>query len=80
MAWNEDSSSMVTGGNDNIVAVWDGRHPSTPVHRLALHTAAVKVQTFILHGKRKIIQKKCVHFLYDFFFNVQFNFFFNVER
>jgi cell division cycle protein 20 (cofactor of APC complex) len=33
---------LASGGNDNVVNVWDGRNPSTPRMTKNNHTAAVK--------------------------------------
>jgi len=41
MAWSASGRRLATGGNDNTVALWDGR-ATAPCHRLAEHSAAVK--------------------------------------
>lgn len=37
-----NSWSCFSGSNDNMVHLWDQRSPSTPVHTLNAHLAAVK--------------------------------------
>lgn len=37
---------MASGGNDNVVNVWDGRMTNSPKMSKTNHTAAVKVSTF----------------------------------
>ncbi|KAF2359045.1 WD40 repeat [Trinorchestia longiramus] len=41
MSWNNDGRMLASGGNDNVVNIWDGRSP-TALHRLSSHQAAVK--------------------------------------
>lgn len=43
LEWREDSALLASGGNDNIVKVWD-RRSDTPKMRKENHTAAVKVR------------------------------------
>ncbi|OIR58308.1 MAG: cell division cycle protein 20-like protein [Amphiamblys sp. WSBS2006] len=40
--WNRDETLFATGGNDNLVCVWDIRHPSKPLATLAEHRAGVR--------------------------------------
>ena len=40
LKWNEDGTELASGGNDNMVMVWDAA-ASTPKHQFA-HSAAVK--------------------------------------
>ena len=43
LAWNSNCRTLASGGNDNIVNIWDGRSP-TPLFSLPDHQAAVKVR------------------------------------
>ena len=42
-----DAQLLASGGNDNVVNVWDGRNPNTPKMTKANHTAAVKVAVWL---------------------------------
>jgi cell division cycle protein 20 (cofactor of APC complex) len=45
LKWSPDGSQLATGGNDNVLNIWDGVTTgaiSTPKFRLTQHTAAVK--------------------------------------
>ena len=46
LTWSPDNLHLASGGNDNIVNVWDLRHgPSVkPLHSFASHKAAIKVR------------------------------------
>ncbi|XP_018025327.1 cell division cycle protein 20 homolog [Hyalella azteca] len=41
LAWNSEGRLLASGGNDNIVNIWDARN-TTALHRLSNHQAAVK--------------------------------------
>lgn len=41
LAWNEDGSQLASGGNDNIVNIWNANE-SSPAFQLTEHFAAVK--------------------------------------
>lgn len=43
MQWSPDGSKLASGGNDNLVCVWDAANPAEPLHVLQGHKAAVKV-------------------------------------
>lgn len=44
LKWSPNGTQLASGGNDNIVCVWDNQHSSrwTPKHTFDHHTAAVK--------------------------------------
>ncbi|KAJ4462120.1 putative Kinesin heavy chain [Paratrimastix pyriformis] len=42
LGWNAESRMFATGGNDNLMQVWDDRRFDEPLHRVAEHRAAVK--------------------------------------
>ena len=47
LKWSPDGNQLASGGNDNVLNIWDGVHSSavaatTSRHRLTAHTAAVK--------------------------------------
>lgn len=44
LKWSADGRHLASGGNDNLVAVWDNNmsHETTPLHSFREHTAAVK--------------------------------------
>ncbi|KAJ2727023.1 substrate-specific activator of APC-dependent proteolysis [Coemansia sp. Benny D115] len=50
LRWSPDGSQLASGGNDNLLLVWDARYTPVsagrsfrrPLHRLSAHTAAVK--------------------------------------
>ena len=44
LKWSTDGRHLASGGNDNLVAVWDNNmnHESTPLHAFREHRAAVK--------------------------------------
>jgi cell division cycle protein 20 (cofactor of APC complex) len=45
LKWNNDGRHLASGGNDNLVAIWDNNtfsHETTPLHVFREHTAAVK--------------------------------------
>ena len=48
LEWSLDGKYLASGGNDNLVNIWDSSfHTSTsPLHSLTQHTAGVKVLTF----------------------------------
>jgi WD40 repeat protein len=47
LAWSHDGLTLASGGNDNLLNLWDARNVapeiSEPMHRLTQHQAAVKV-------------------------------------
>lgn len=49
LAWSHDGLTLASGGNDNLLNLWDARNVapeiSDPMHRLTQHQAAVKVTT-----------------------------------
>ena len=42
LEWRADGSQLATGGNDNLVSIWDARSLSTPKYQKTNHRAAVK--------------------------------------
>lgn len=41
ISWRSDGGQLATGGNDNVVNIWDAR-ANVPLHSKTAHTAAVK--------------------------------------
>ena len=50
LRWSHDSQYLASGGNDNKLLIWDSRS-TTPFHRYADHTAAVKAITWSPHQR-----------------------------
>ena len=42
LEWRSDGSQLATGGNDNLVSIWDARSLATPKFQKTNHRAAVK--------------------------------------
>lgn len=42
LEWRADGSQLATGGNDNLVSIWDARSLAAPKHQKTNHRAAVK--------------------------------------
>lgn len=42
LEWRVDGSQIATGGNDNLVSIWDARHLAVPKFAKTNHKAAVK--------------------------------------
>ena len=42
LEWRADGGQLATGGNDNLVTIWDARHLSAPKFQKTNHRAAVK--------------------------------------
>ncbi|KAF2862002.1 WD40 repeat-like protein [Piedraia hortae CBS 480.64] len=42
LEWRTDGAQLATGGNDNLVSIWDARQLSTPKFQKANHKAAIK--------------------------------------
>ena len=51
MAWNQDGIHLATGGNDNLVKVWDTRKMTHSLLTLKQHEAAIKVNDVSVIGK-----------------------------
>lgn len=48
LEWNSNDTSLASGGNDNVVFIWDARNSDTFLQRLTRHSAAVKVDMLSL--------------------------------
>ena len=44
LQWSPDGSKLASGGNDNLVCIWNAGNPSEPAQVLRGHQAAVKVR------------------------------------
>lgn len=42
LEWRADGAQLATGGNDNLVTIWDARHLSAPKFQKTNHKAAIK--------------------------------------
>lgn len=42
LEWRSDGAQLATGGNDNLVSIWDARSLAAPKHKKTNHRAAVK--------------------------------------
>ena len=42
LKWSPSGSQLASGGNDNVLNIWDGPTPQATSHRLTSHCAAVK--------------------------------------
>lgn len=43
LKWSPDGTKLASGGNDNLVCIWNASNPSEPAQVLRGHQAAVKV-------------------------------------
>ena len=43
LKWSPDGTKLASGGNDNLVCIWNANNPSEPSQVLRGHQAAVKV-------------------------------------
>ncbi len=55
MQWSPDGSRLASGGNDNLVCVWNASNPTEPFKVLRGHQAAVKVTYMHRFGIYKTI-------------------------
>lgn len=44
LQWSPDGSKLASGGNDNLVCIWNAGNPSEPAQVLGGHQSAVKVK------------------------------------
>jgi len=51
LRWSPDGHNLASGGNDNKLIVWDPAAPSSPLHRLNEHAAAVKAIAWSPHQR-----------------------------
>ncbi|KAK3708765.1 WD repeat-containing protein slp1 [Vermiconidia calcicola] len=42
LEWRSDGAQLATGGNDNLVSIWDARHLNAPKFQKTNHKAAIK--------------------------------------
>jgi cell division cycle 20, cofactor of APC complex len=42
LEWRSDGAQLATGGNDNLVTIWDARHLNAPKFQKTNHKAAIK--------------------------------------
>ena len=48
LKWSPDGTKLASGGNDNLVCIWNASNPSEPAQVLRGHQAAVKVSFCLL--------------------------------
>ena len=46
MSWSPDQKFLATGGNDNLVLIWDQRNTNDPLYAFNAHQAAIKAMAF----------------------------------
>lgn len=46
LTWQRGGHCLASGGNDNLIQVWDLRKPASPLLKIAEHTAAVRALEF----------------------------------
>jgi cell division cycle 20-like protein 1, cofactor of APC complex len=51
LAWDDELSYLASGGNDNIVKIWDKRNVSTPLFTYKEHVSAVKAMAWSPHRR-----------------------------
>ncbi|KAA6393396.1 MAG: putative Anaphase-promoting complex subunit cdc20 [Streblomastix strix] len=42
LSWSPDKTQLASGGNDNLVNIWDSRNYEKPLHEFTAHQSAVK--------------------------------------
>lgn len=50
LKWNPEENKLASGGNDNMLYIWDGLNPK-PIHEFKDHTAAVKAIAWSPHQR-----------------------------
>lgn len=50
LKWNVEENKLASGGNDNMLYVWDGLNPK-PLHLFSEHNAAVKAISWLPHQR-----------------------------
>ena len=50
LQWSTDGSRLASGGNDNMVCIWNASDPSKPSKLLRGHQAAVKVSSIVMRS------------------------------
>ena len=48
LEWSRDGTKLASGGNDNLVCLWNRSNPSEPAQVLKGHEAAVKVTYYVV--------------------------------
>src|SRR5205807_564483 len=49
--FSPDGLKIATGGNDNLLCIWDFRNPSEPIMKYHEHSAAIKALSWISDNK-----------------------------
>jgi hypothetical protein len=51
LKFSPDGTKVATGGNDNLLCIWDFRNPSEPIAKYHEHSAAIKALSWISANK-----------------------------
>lgn len=54
LKWNQDGTALASGGNDNLLMIWDS-HENMIAHRLNQHTAAIKAIAWNPHKRGVLV-------------------------